>query len=82
MADVGAAIFEEDCAACHGDAGQGGYENGAPSLTDTAWIYGGRRADIAETLEIGRGGVMPAWSGRLSEREIRQITLYLLWQAD
>lgn len=36
----------------------------------------------ADTLYNGRRGVMPAWSGRLSEREIRQITMYLLWWAE
>lgn len=82
MAHLGKTVFEENCAGCHGDAGHGGYENGAPSLTDTAWIYGSSRADIADTLYNGRRGVMPAWSGRLSEREIRQITMYLLWWAE
>lgn len=79
-AAAGAILFEDTCAACHNDAGAGGYENGAPSLADQAWIYGGSRSAILETLQNGRGGVMPAWSGRLTDTEIRQLTLYLLWQ--
>ena len=51
---LGETVFEENCAGCHGDVGHGGYENGAPSLTDTAWIYGSSRADIADTLHNGR----------------------------
>lgn len=76
----GAVLFEENCASCHNDAGVGGYENGAPSLADDAWIYGGSRAAIMQTLNTGRAGVMPAWSGRLTDTEIKQLTLYLLWQ--
>lgn len=73
-------LFLDNCSGCHAEGGVGGYESGAPSLVDSQWIYGGTRDQIAETLENGRAGVMPAWSGRLSETEIRQLTLYLLWQ--
>ena len=79
-AQIGAVVFEDNCASCHNDAGVGGYENGAPSLADDAWIYGSSRAAIMYTLEHGRAGGMPAWSDRLTETEIKQITLYLLWQ--
>ncbi|CAD0187256.1 Cytochrome c oxidase subunit III [Ruegeria sp. THAF57] len=78
-AERGAQVFLENCAGCHAEDGAGGYENGAPSLTDRNWIYGGDRAALLGTLESGRAGVMPAWSGRLSPAEIRQLTLYLIW---
>ena len=73
-------LFLDNCSGCHAEGGVGGFETGAPSLVDDQWIYGGSREEIAETLENGRAGVMPAWSGRLSETEIRQLTLYLIWQ--
>ena len=73
-------IFADNCASCHAEGGVGGDETGAPALNDAAWIYGGSRAELEETLEHGHAGVMPAWSGRLSPAEIRQLTLYLLWQ--
>lgn len=79
-AERGGVVFEENCASCHAEGGTGGYENGAPSLADAAWIYGGDRVTLRQTLENGRAGVMPAWSGRLTEAEIRQLTLYLIWR--
>lgn len=80
LVETGAQVFEENCASCHGDAGEGGYENGAPSLADSAWIYGGSRDEIRETLQAGRQGVMPAWSDRLSPADIRKLTLFLMWE--
>lgn len=81
LTDAGALVFEDNCAACHNDGGIGGYENGAPSLVDTTWIYGGTRETLRETLRYGRQGVMPAWSGLLTEEEIRMLTLYVIWAA-
>ena len=78
-AQAGATVFVDNCESCHNVDGVGGLENGAPNLTDSAWIYGGDRTAIAATLQNGRAGVMPHWSDRLSASEIRQLTLYLLW---
>lgn len=75
----GAEIFAENCAACHGDAGEGGLGIGAPSLIDQAWIYGPSHEDLTDTIVNGRAGVMPGWTGRLSEAEIRQLALYVVW---
>ncbi|CUK27518.1 Cytochrome c oxidase subunit III [Cognatishimia activa] len=75
----GADVFAENCSSCHGDDGRAGFENGAPDLTDATWLYGGDRATLAKTLNNGRAGVMPAWSERLTESEIRQLTLYVHW---
>lgn len=82
LAETGAAAFEENCVACHGDEGEGGLESGAPSLADKAWIYGGDRDAIYRTIWSGRIGVMPAWSDRLSEADIRKLALYVNWQRD
>lgn len=79
MALNGAVVFEENCAACHGDNAAGGLENGAPSLIDAATIYGGNRDAITATIKHGRTGVMPAWSERLTPEEIRMLTVYVLW---
>ena len=82
LAEAGRVVFEDNCAACHGDGGRGGYENGAPDLGDGQWIYGGSREDIHRSVYHGRQGVMPAWEGRLSDAQIRMLTLYLLWNAE
>ena len=70
-------LFAENCAACHGENGQGNPEVGAPNLTDGIWLYGGDRAKLYETLWQGRGGVMPAFGGRLSDDMIRKVVLHV-----
>ncbi len=81
-AERGTEIFADNCSSCHNDEGIGGMENGAPDLTDAAWLYGGGREDLHETLKYGRAGVMPGWSERLSPEEIKMLTLYVLWAGD
>lgn len=73
----GAALFAENCSACHGDGGTGGLLAGAPSLTDASVIYGQDQTTVLATLRQGRTGVMPAWSGRLSPAEINLLALYV-----
>ena len=73
----GAKIFADNCAACHGDAGKGNQEVGAPNLTDGIWLYGGKLTDIEKTIETGRGGVMPYWSGRLDPVTIKMLAAYV-----
>ncbi len=73
----GAKIFADNCAACHGDAGKGNHEVGAPNLTDGIWLYGGKLSDIEKTIETGRGGVMPYWNGRLDPVTIKMLAAYV-----
>ncbi len=74
---AGAAIFSENCAACHGADGHGDMELGAPNLADAIWLYGSDKATIVEGLVNGRGGVMPAWGGRLDATTIKALTIYV-----
>ncbi|BBK44982.1 Cbb3-type cytochrome c oxidase subunit FixP [Allostella vacuolata] len=76
-AERGRTIFADQCVACHGEAGRGNLELGAPSLADRIWLYGGDKASIERSIASARGGVMPAWSGRLDEATIRMLTLYV-----
>src|SRR5689334_2286454 len=39
-AEAGKKLFADNCASCHGDAGKGNQELGAPNLTDKIWLYG------------------------------------------
>jgi len=73
----GAAVFEVQCASCHGADGKGNKALGAPNLTDGIWLYGGERTDIQQTIYSGRGGVMPAWTGRLSEEQMTALAVYV-----
>lgn len=77
MAEAGAVLFAEQCTACHGDAGAGMQDIGAPNLTDAIWLYGGDRDTLTQTITYSRFGVMPPWGPRLDEAEIKAVTLYL-----
>lgn len=72
-----ATLFEENCVACHAARGAGGLMSGAPSLTDSAVIYGQNFAAVMETLRRGRQGIMPSWTGRLRAEEINLLALYV-----
>ncbi len=73
----GGVLFAANCAVCHGEAGKGGRTVGAPNLTDAIWLYGGDRATLTATITNARGGVMPAWSGRLDPVTIRMLAAYV-----
>ena len=73
----GAALYAENCAACHGDDGAGDRSQGAPNLADAIWLYGGDRETVIATITHSRFGVMPAWNTRLSETELRQVSHYV-----
>jgi cytochrome c oxidase cbb3-type subunit III len=77
LAATGATVFAENCVACHGEDGKGMREFGSPNLTDKIWLYGGDVATLTETVTNARFGVMPAWTGRLSEAEIRAVASYV-----
>ena len=55
----------------------GSRELGAPNLTDAVWLYGGSRAEVIQTIANGRGGVMPAWAGKLSPETLKMLTVYV-----
>ncbi|MFN3888936.1 MAG: cytochrome-c oxidase, cbb3-type subunit III [Beijerinckiaceae bacterium] len=74
---VGAKIYAEQCASCHGDAGKGNPELGAPNLTDKIWLFGADKATIVEGINRGRGSVMPAWIGRLDDTTIKALAVYV-----
>jgi cytochrome c oxidase cbb3-type subunit 3 len=73
----GAAIFAEQCVACHGEDGKGIQDVGGPNLTDKIWLYGSTKSAIVAQIVKPRQGVMPAWQGRLSDYEIKQLAVYV-----
>ncbi len=73
----GAQVFADNCAACHGEAGEGDPAQGAPRLDDQIWLYGGERADVIAQVRKPQHGVMPAWSGRLDPVAIKMLTVYI-----
>lgn len=48
---VGASVFGDNCATCHGAGGGGG--KGYPNLRDDVWLHGGSLEDIQKTITVG-----------------------------
>ena len=77
LAALGAVTFADQCSACHGDAGMGDRDGGAPNLTDAIWLYGGDPESLTTTVTNARFGVMPPWGGRLSEADVNAVAAYV-----
>jgi cytochrome c oxidase cbb3-type subunit 3 len=73
----GQKLFADQCTTCHGPDGKGSEELGAPNLADAIWLYGGTKAAIVESIRTGRGGVMPAWAGRLDPVTVKSLSVYV-----
>ena len=73
----GAAVFEANCAVCHGAGGIGGRSVGAPRLDDAIWLYGGKQDEIAQSVNVAHAGVMPAWNTRLDPVTIKMLAAYV-----
>ena len=72
--EAGGGIY---CAACHGEGGRGNQELGAPNLADSAWLYGGSRQAIYDTIWNSRAGAMPAIGQRMPDDTIRKLVIYV-----
>lgn len=73
----GREIYAQNCASCHGDDGKGSREFGAPNLSDAIWLYGSTPAQIAAQVRTPKHGVMPAWSARLGDTTVKELTVYV-----
>jgi mono/diheme cytochrome c family protein len=73
---AGEAIYQKNCASCHGNAGQGGI---GPNMTDDYWLHGAGMTNVVHTIKVGvpaKG--MIAWQPVLTEQEILQVASYIL----
>jgi cytochrome c oxidase cbb3-type subunit 3 len=77
LAEQGAPIFAEQCALCHGEAGEGLPELGGPRLNDQIWLYGGSKPEIMAQIARPQQGVMPAWVGRLDPETLKILAVYV-----
>jgi len=82
---VGARVFDERCAVCHGDSG-----HGDGTLADVLgirprnyhadrFLWGSRPSQIVVTVANGRSGIMPPFREVLSEREMWAVAA-LVWR--
>ena len=70
-------LFQENCAACHGEDARGNKEFGAPNLADGIWLYGADPETLIATISYSRQGVMPTWDGRLDPATIKSLAVYI-----
>lgn len=75
--EAGQQVFAIFCQSCHGAEGTGMQLLGAPNLTDDIWLYGSTAEMIAEAVESGRNGQMPAHNELLSESRIHLLGAYV-----
>ena len=73
----GKRVFAENCALCHGEAGQGNRDVGGPRLAAKTHLRGDDRAAILAQINNPRMGVMPNWNVRLDEAKIKSVALYV-----
>jgi cytochrome c oxidase cbb3-type subunit 3 len=74
---AGAKLYADNCAACHGDKGQGGRDFGAPPLNAHIHLYGGTHDAIVAQVTHPRQGVMPNWNHRLDDATIKSVAIYV-----
>ena len=82
---IGASVFGDNCATCHGQGGTGG--KGYANLRDDVWLWGGSLDQIHHTIDVGvRSGAedrttkMPAFARDqiLTEPQISDMTEYVV----
>jgi mono/diheme cytochrome c family protein len=71
-ASPGAGIFSANCATCHGANGEGAF---GPQLAGKVVKAFPDQTDEIKLVTNGRAS-MPAWKGRLSAEQIRQVVEY------
>jgi cytochrome c oxidase cbb3-type subunit 3 len=77
-AEAGKAVFNANCAVCHGPDAKGKTDVGSPNLTDRFWMYGADEDSIYNTVWGGLQGHMPTWESRLSPVDRKILALYLV----
>lgn len=71
--ETGKRLFLNNCATCHGSAGQGA--KGFPNLSDNDWLYGNEPDTILASITNGRAGIMPNLG--LTKRNLAILPHYL-----
>lgn len=73
---AGLAVFQANCVACHGGAGEGGI---GPNLVDKFWLHGGEIKDIFRTVKYGipDKGMVP-WEQTLTPGQIAEVSSYIV----
>jgi cbb3-type cytochrome oxidase cytochrome c subunit/cytochrome c2 len=80
IVELGAKVYRENCAQCHGETG-GGDGTAVSELPANPADFRSMRPSIAQSLRALRNGVegsrMAPWTGRLNEAEISAVAYYI-----
>ncbi len=74
---MAAALFAKNCAVCHNPDGKGNKAIGTPNFTDPAFQKSESATSIQTAIQNGKGNIMPAWSGKLSNDQISSLAAYI-----
>ncbi|MFA7414940.1 MAG: cytochrome-c oxidase, cbb3-type subunit III [Rhizobium sp.] len=77
LVEPGKQVFVENCVACHGEDAKGLREFGAPNLADAIWLKAQGEQGIAQQVAQPKHGVMPAWSARLGDTTVKELTVFV-----
>ncbi len=70
-------VYDRNCATCHGYDARGQADL-FPDLRDAAWQWGGKPAQIEQSIRHGRQAVMVGWLPAVGEETVDQLTDYVL----
>jgi cytochrome c oxidase cbb3-type subunit 3 len=73
---LGESLYKANCAACHGQLGEGGV---GPNLTDDYWIHGGSIKDVFKTIKYGvpeKG--MISWKSQLRPTDMHKVSSFIM----
>ncbi len=73
--EIGARLFGNNCAMCHGSDGRGA--KGFPNLADGDWQWGGSHEQVMHTINKGRIAAMPALGAALGEGGVQEVVAYV-----
>jgi mono/diheme cytochrome c family protein len=71
-----AGLFSKNCASCHGPDGKGNKSIGTPNFTDPSFQAGMSASAMKTVIERGKG-LMPGWSGKLTDGQISSLVTYI-----
>jgi mono/diheme cytochrome c family protein len=79
--EAGRALFQARCARCHDADGKGAnlHESNphAPDFTNPRWHQSHSASALVVSILDGKGTQMPAFGGRLTDAQVRDVVAYL-----
>jgi mono/diheme cytochrome c family protein len=81
MVRNGGRLFQQFCVKCHGSDGSGTDMRASlstiPNFADPAWHTRRRDPQLVASILTGKGTAMPAFGGRISEQDARDLAAYV-----